>query len=56
MRDEAAEAIRELQDLVFQIELLTGDTEASAHAVAQRIGIQQVSSALLPEQKSSSCR
>jgi P-type E1-E2 ATPase len=50
--DGASEAIRELQDLGFQIELLTGDTEASAHAIAESIGIRQVSSALLPDQKS----
>jgi P-type E1-E2 ATPase len=32
--------------------LLTGDTEASATAVAESIGIRQVSSGLLPDQKS----
>ena len=52
VRDGAMEAIRELHDLGLQIELLTGDTEASANAVAERIGIHQVSSGLLPEQKS----
>jgi heavy metal translocating P-type ATPase len=52
VRDGAAEAIRELQEMGLQIELLTGDTEVSAHAVAESIGIHQVSSGLLPEQKS----
>jgi heavy metal translocating P-type ATPase len=51
VRNGASEAIRKLQALGLQMELLTGDTEASAHAVAQSIGIRQVSSALLPEQK-----
>ena len=52
VRDGASEAIRELQEMGLQIELLTGDTEASANAVAESIGIRQVSSGLLPEQKS----
>ncbi len=52
VRDGASEAVRELQKMGIQIELLTGDTEASANAVAQSIGIQRVSSSLLPEQKS----
>ena len=34
----------------IQIELLTGDTEASAKAVADQIEIRDVSSGLLPEQ------
>jgi heavy metal translocating P-type ATPase len=52
VRDGASEAIRELQDMGLQIELLTGDAELSASAVAESIGISQVSSSLLPEQKS----
>ena len=52
VRDGASEAIRELQEMGLQIELLTGDTEASAKAVAESMGIRQVSSGLLPEQKS----
>jgi heavy metal translocating P-type ATPase len=52
VREGTAEAIGELHTLGIQIELLTGDTEASARAVSQRIGISLVSSGLLPEQKS----
>jgi heavy metal translocating P-type ATPase len=52
VRDGASEGIRELQEMGLQIELLTGDTEASANAVAESIGIRQISSGLLPEQKS----
>jgi heavy metal translocating P-type ATPase len=52
VRDGASEAIRELQEMGLQIELLTGDTEVSANAVAESIGIRQISSGLLPEQKS----
>jgi heavy metal translocating P-type ATPase len=52
VRDGASEAIRELKELGLEVELLTGDNEASANAVAESIGIRQVSSGLLPEQKS----
>ncbi len=52
VRKEAAEAIRELQRMGLQVELLTGDSAGSAKAVADSIGVSQVSSELLPEQKS----
>jgi heavy metal translocating P-type ATPase len=52
VREGAREAIRELQSMGLQIELLTGDTEASAKAVGETLGVSQVSSGLLPEQKS----
>ena len=52
VRDGASEAVRELQRMGLQVELLTGDTEASARAVAENLGIPQVSSRLLPKQKS----
>jgi heavy metal translocating P-type ATPase len=52
VRKEASEAIRELQRMGIQFELLTGDTAASAKVVAESIGVSQVSSGLLPEQKS----
>jgi heavy metal translocating P-type ATPase len=52
VRKEASDAIRELKQLGLQIELLTGDTAASAKVVAASIGVSEVSSGLLPEQKS----
>jgi heavy metal translocating P-type ATPase len=52
VRDGASEAILELQQMGLQVELLTGDTAASAEAVAESLGIRDVSSGLLPEQKS----
>jgi heavy metal translocating P-type ATPase len=51
VRDGALAAVRELEEMGLKIELLTGDTEASANAVAESLGIRNVSSALLPEQK-----
>jgi heavy metal translocating P-type ATPase len=52
VRDGAYEAIRELQEMGLQTELLTGDTNASANAVGRHLGINKISSGLLPEQKS----
>jgi heavy metal translocating P-type ATPase len=52
VRDGTSEAIRELQEMGLHIELLSGDAGSSAGAVAESIGISQVSGGLLPEQKS----
>jgi len=52
VRGEAAEAIRELHRLGILTELLTGDSARSAGDVAKSIGVKDVSSGLLPEQKS----
>lgn len=52
VRGEAADAIRTLQQMGIQIELLTGDSARSATAVAESIGVKNVWSELLPEQKS----
>jgi heavy metal translocating P-type ATPase len=51
VRDGALAALRELEEMGLKIELLTGDTEASARAVADSLGIREVSSGLLPEEK-----
>jgi heavy metal translocating P-type ATPase len=52
VREGALEAIRELKSLGLKVELLTGDSPASADAVAKSLGIQKVLSGLLPEHKS----
>ena len=52
VRDGTAEAIHELQALGLRVELLTGDTEGTAHAVAESLGIERVFSGLMPDQKS----
>ena len=49
---EGADAIHILQQMGIQIELLTGDSARSAKAVAESIGVKNVWSELLPEQKS----
>ena len=52
LREEAAEAVAELRKLgIAPIVLLTGDNGMTASAVAQRVGIDQVRSSLLPQDK-----
>jgi heavy metal translocating P-type ATPase len=52
VRGGASHAIRDLQRMGIQIELLTGDSFRSAKAVADSIGVDNFSSELLPDQKS----
>jgi heavy metal translocating P-type ATPase len=52
VRTEAADAIRDLERMGMQIELVTGDSAQSAQAVANSIGVKNFSSELLPDQKS----
>ena len=47
----AAEAIRELQAVGIRIVMLTGDSEATAQAVAKTLGIDEVIAGVHPEQK-----
>jgi len=51
VREGAREAIHQLHAMGIETELLTGDTEASARAVAENVGVGRVSGGLLPEQK-----
>ena len=51
LRDTSAPAVKALTDMGIQVVLLTGDAKAIAEAVANRLGIVQVLSELLPEQK-----
>jgi heavy metal translocating P-type ATPase len=50
-RQGAAEAIQELARMGIRTELITGDTSASASAVAECLRIEEISSGLLPQQK-----
>ena len=52
VRAEAPAAVRELRGLgVERMMLLTGDRSAVAHQVAKQVGIDEVCSGMLPEQK-----
>lgn len=51
LRPSAAPAVKALADMNIKVVLLTGDSKASAKAVADQLGILQVYPELLPEQK-----
>ncbi|WP_055525708.1 heavy metal translocating P-type ATPase [Streptomyces graminilatus] len=51
VRETSAEAVRELRALGLTPVLLTGDNRAVAEAVARAVGIEQVISEVLPEEK-----
>lgn len=51
LKDTAKEAIAQLQRLKLRVAMITGDNARSASAVAGQIGIQEVFSQVLPEEK-----
>lgn len=51
VRDTAAPAVKALRDMNIKVVLLTGDTTAAAEALADQLGIVQVYSGLLPQEK-----
>jgi heavy metal translocating P-type ATPase len=51
LRESAAPAVKALTDMGIKVVLLTGDAKPVAEAVADRLGIVQAYSGLLPEQK-----
>jgi heavy metal translocating P-type ATPase len=51
LRDSSAPAVKALTDMGIKVVLLTGDARTIGEAVADRLGIIQAHSGLLPEQK-----
>jgi P-type Cu+ transporter len=51
LKSTAAESIKQLRDQGLEIVMLTGDKRASAKAVAEKLGIEQVEAEVLPGQK-----
>jgi len=51
VKDSTAEAIKALHDEGISIVMLTGDSHATAMAVANKLGIDSVHAGVLPEQK-----
>ncbi|HEX9988269.1 MAG TPA: heavy metal translocating P-type ATPase [Chloroflexia bacterium] len=51
LKPESAEAVRELKALGLEVWMLTGDNDATARAIAERVGITNVMAEVLPEQK-----
>ena len=53
IREGAAKAIRNIQELGVKVVMLTGDHEQSAQKVAAQVGVDEVYAKLLPQDKSS---
>jgi Cd2+/Zn2+-exporting ATPase len=51
VRSDAADALAQLHALGLHTALLTGDTQATANAVAQRVGVREWYAELLPHEK-----
>ncbi|MBF0125503.1 MAG: cation-translocating P-type ATPase, partial [Magnetococcales bacterium] len=51
MRDQATAALRSLNDMGISVTMLTGDNRATAQAIADHAGINDVRAELLPEEK-----
>lgn len=51
VKSDATEAIRNLKAQGLEVHLLTGDSAANAEAVAREVGIENVKSGVLPEDK-----
>lgn len=51
VRETSAEAIQELKKMNVDVYMITGDNERTAHAIARQVGIDNVFSEVLPEQK-----
>ncbi|MFW6322533.1 MAG: heavy metal translocating P-type ATPase [Guyparkeria sp.] len=52
IRESSADAVHSLQQAGLEVVMLTGDSKATAQAVARQIGIDQVRANVLPEGKS----
>jgi Cu+-exporting ATPase len=51
VKPSAPEALRRLREEGIQVVMLTGDSRATAEAVARRLGIERVEAEVLPERK-----
>jgi len=51
LKENARDAIRQLQNMKIQVIMLTGDNERTARAIAGKVGIERVLSQVLPDQK-----
>lgn len=56
VRPESDEAVAQLKALGLQVWMLTGDNAATAHAVAEQVGIEHVLAEVLPADKAAKVR
>ena len=51
LKENSAEAVRELHNMGFSVAMITGDNRRTADAIAKQVGIDMVLSEVLPEDK-----
>ncbi|PSP79486.1 copper-translocating P-type ATPase [Halobacteriales archaeon QS_1_68_20] len=51
IKDDAAATVQRMKDAGITPAMITGDDERTAHAVAQRVGIERVMAGVLPDEK-----
>ena len=56
MKDDSAQAIRELKNLGIRVVMLTGDNQRTAEAIGREAGVDQVIAGVLPDGKESTIR
>lgn len=56
MKEDSAEAVRELQNMGIKVVMLTGDNERTARAIGEQAGVDEVIAGVLPDGKESVIR
>jgi len=56
IKESTPEAIKSLHELGLKVVMLTGDSEATARAVARKLGIDEVKADVLPEDKNAAIK
>ncbi|MEP0766701.1 MAG: copper-translocating P-type ATPase [Fimbriimonadia bacterium] len=56
LRPEAPEALRRLRALGVKLHMLTGDNAATAQAIAQKLGLEEVHAEVMPDEKAALVR
>ncbi|MGN1333752.1 MAG: heavy metal translocating P-type ATPase [Anaerovoracaceae bacterium] len=56
MKEDSAEAVRELQDMGIRVVMLTGDNEKTAAAIGKQAGVDEVIAGVFPDGKEQAVR
>lgn len=51
IKEDSAQAVKELRDMGIRVVMITGDNERTANAIAKQAGIDEVISGVMPEEK-----